>query len=124
MTNKINISQENSPEARISVSREQRKTFGRRALEVVGIGAATAALAFIGNEVIAAGEPTMHGEQTHTVAPGDTVDGIIKSDVEGGASHTGAVRAEVMDDPDNADVFENGQLDPGEELVIPDKVTN
>ena len=69
----------------------------------------------------AASGPEMTGHQTVSVNPGDTVDGLIKARVEGGASHTGAVRTEVIDDPANADVFENGQLDPGEELELPEK---
>lgn len=68
--------------------------------------------------------PEMHGKQVIVVDTGDTVDEIINVHVEGGASHTGAVRTEVLGDPDNADVFENGLLDPGEELEIPEKVTN
>lgn len=63
--------------------------------------------------------PESTGHQTVTVAPGDRLDDLINEHVEGGASHTGAVRAEVMNDPDNADVFENDQLDPGEKLELP-----
>ena len=67
-------------------------------------------------------EPTMSGEQQVTVTTGDTVDGLINEHVEHGASHTGAVRVDVLDDPANAEVFENGQLDPGESITLPRSV--
>lgn len=87
---------------------------------LAGLAAAAAGVAGVAN----AERTHVEGHQIHVVQPGDTVDEIVNVHVEGGASHTGAVRHEVLHDPDNADVFENGQLDPGEELEIPERVTN
>ena len=95
-----------------------------RARNGLGLLAAGSVLAGGGYMALEHNEPEMHGHKIVVVDRGDTVDEIINVHVEGGASHTGAVRAEVMSDPDNADVFENGQLDPGEELEVPEKVTN
>lgn len=66
--------------------------------------------------------PHMSGEQVVTVEPGDRLDSLIKADVEGGASHTGDVRAEVIGNPANAKTLENNLLDLGEKLVLPKKV--
>lgn len=64
----------------------------------------------------------MHGSQSITVEPGDVLDNLINTHVEHGASYTGEVRTETLNDPDNADVFENGQLDPGEVVELPKSV--
>lgn len=94
----------------------------RTQIAVKYLGGAATVLAIGAGINHAANGPEMSGEQTVSVNPGDTVDTLIKEHVEGGASHTGAVRTEVLNDPDNADVFENDQLDPGEELELPEKV--
>ena len=83
-------------------------------------GAATILAVSAGLNHLASG-PEMTGKQIVQVEPGDTVDNLVNEYVDGGASHTGAVRTEVTNDPANADVFENGQLDPGEELELPKK---
>lgn len=93
----------------------------RKKIAVKYIGGAAAVLA-LGTACSPLGSPEMTGNQTVTVNPGDTLDDLINEHVDGGASHTGEVRVEVKNDPDNADVFENGQLDPGEELELPEKV--
>ena len=84
-------------------------------------GTALAIAVGIGANHVASG-PEVHGEQTVTVEPGDTVDGLVKEHVDGGASHTGKVRAEVLSDPANTDTFDNKQLDPGEELTLPERI--
>lgn len=89
--------------------------------KVVGAIAGLAATAAGVTAYANAERPDFEGHQIVVVDKGDTVDGIIKVHVEHGASYTGTVRSEVMNDPDNADVFENGQLDPGEELEVPEK---
>lgn len=86
------------------------------------IGGTALTLAVTVGAVEAFSGPETHGSQTVTIEPGDTLDRLINEHVDGGASHTGAVRAEVLDDEDNSDVFENGQLDPGEVLELPDRV--
>lgn len=63
-----------------------------------------------------------HGTQRIEVNPGDTLHDLIKDNVEGGANHVGQVATEAKQDPDNAQVFENDQLDPGEVLELPEKI--
>lgn len=93
----------------------------RKQIAVKYLGGAATVLAIgAGLNHLSSG-PEMTGHQTVTVEPGDTVDNLVNKYVDGGASHTGVVRTEVLTDPDNADVFENGHLDPGEELELPEK---
>lgn len=112
----MSIENKNNKEPLVWSTRAKRLAAGT-ALAVAGGGVAGAA--YLASEQ----GPEMHGHKIVVVDKGDTVDQIVNVHVEGGASHTGAVRAEVLNDPDNADVFENGQLDPGEELEVPEKVT-
>lgn len=91
-------------------------------IAVTYVGGAALTLAVTVGAAHAMDGPETRGRQTVTVEPGDTVDDLVNEHVDGGASHTGAVRTEVLHDPDNADVFENGQLDPGETLELPDKI--
>lgn len=98
-------------------------TLTTRAKRGIGLLAAGSALVG-GGYLMHEQQPEFHGTKIIVVDKGDTVDEIVNVHVDGGASHTGAVRTEVMNDPDNADVFENGQLDIGEELEVPEKVTN
>lgn len=91
----------------------------------VALGGIAATVVVLGGAELAAPlSPEFHGQKIHVVDDDETLDGIIKVHVKGGASHTGAVRSEIKSNPDNADVFENNQLDPGEELEIPERVTN
>ncbi len=94
-----------------------------RAKRLIG-GVATGSILVAGVGLANELEPEMHGNKIVVVSPGDTVDQIINVNVIHGASHTGDVREHVRSNPDNADVFENGHLDPGEELEIPEKVTD
>jgi hypothetical protein len=123
MTNKINIRQESS-EYRLTARGEWVKTIAKRALQATGVAAAGGVLALGIVEADKATQPRMTGEQTITVNTGDTVHGLINENVENGGSHVGDVTEVVRDNPDNADVFENGQLDPGEQLELPEKVTD
>lgn len=86
------------------------------------VGGAALTLAVTVGAAHAASGPEASGTQRVTVEPGDSVDNLVNEHVEGGASHTGAARTEVMNDPDNADVFANDQLDPGESLELPKKI--
>lgn len=111
------------------MSIENKNTYGstenlkkRKQIAVKYLGGAATVLAIgAGLNHLASG-PEMSGNQTVRVEPGDTVDNLVNEYVDGGESHTGVVRVDVMNDPDNADVFENDQLDPGEELELPKKV--
>lgn len=94
----------------------------RTKIAVKYLGGAATVLAIGAGLGHAASGPETSGNQTVSVEPGDTVDNLVNHYVEGGESHTGAVRTEVMNDPDNADVFANDQLDPGEELELPKHV--
>lgn len=124
MSNKINIRHESS-EYRPTVRWESLKKLGKRTVTAAGVGVAGTMLAVGGAQVVdAVNGPEFSGSKKVTVQQGDRLDSLINEEVEGGASYTGATRAEVKNDPDNADVFENGQLDPGEELELPEKVTD
>lgn len=98
---------------------EKLKKASKIAVQYVGGAALT--LAVTVGAVHAANGPEARGHQMVTVEPGDTVDDLVNEHVDGGASHTGAVRSEVLNDPDNEAVFENDQLDPGEQLELPIK---
>lgn len=65
----------------------------------------------------------MKGEQIVRIVPGDTVNGIVNTEVDGGASHTGDVSEWVVNA--NPEVFQDGEAflgseDLGEEIVIPE----
>ena len=114
------MSTENKNSYRLTERGENLKKRTKVAVQYLG-GAALVITVAAGANHLAKG-PEMTGTQTVSVEPGDTVDNLVNEHVEGGASHTGEVRTEVLNDPDNADVFENDQLDPGEELKLPEKV--
>lgn len=114
------MSTENKNSYQLTERGEKLKKRTQIAVKYLG-GVAMAVAVGVGANHVAGG-PEMDGTQTVTVEPGDTVDNLVNTHVEGGASHTGEVRTEVLNDPDNADVFENDQLDPGEELELPEKV--
>lgn len=123
MSNKINIRQESS-EYRLTPRGEWVQIIAKRAIQAAGITVAGGILTVGVVEVDKALEPGVTGEQTIRVGHGDTLHGLIKEHVENGANHVGAVTQEVKADPDNADVFENGQLDPGEQVELPIKATD
>lgn len=114
------MSIENKNSYRPAEQNEKPKKRTQIAVRYIG-GAATIIALGTGLNHLASG-PEMSGNQTIRIEPGDTVDNLVNEHVEGGASHTGAVRTEVINSPANTDVFENGQLDPGEELELPEKV--
>lgn len=116
-TNKHNISVEYEANDgdRISVKTKVKKVVGGVAAAAV-FGAASVGIAKM------AEAPDPEGEQIVTVKPGDTVDGLNKEYVDGGANYTGLLREQVKNNPDNADVFENGQLDPGEEVELAERI--
>ena len=66
--------------------------------------------------------PKTEGKQIAVVQEGDGLQEIINVNVENGASFTGDVEVVVRNNPNNADVFENGQLDPGEKIELPESV--
>lgn len=119
MSNKINISHENSPEARIPVSTERRKGFGRRALEVTGLFAGGALLALVGNEVIASQQATPEGSETYTIQPGDTLNEIAAEQVDNGADNVNDTVDAIRDMNDG---LEPGNLPVGTEIEIPDEM--
>ena len=96
-----------------------------RKIGVYVAGLALSAPAAMGMYNAAKG-PEMHGDQTVQIEPGSTVDGMIKTNVDGGASHTGEVREEVFKDPQNTSIFENGKTlgseDIGKNLHMPQDV--
>lgn len=126
MSKEINIQYDpSSNEYDVPVHQGRVKKLAKHALTGIGLAVGGAVLAGGGHQVVdAMNGPEFSGNKTVTIEPGDRLDNIINEEVDGGASHTGDVRAEVKSDPDNQDVFENGLLDPGEELEIPEKVTN
>lgn len=121
MTNKINISQEQS-EYRLTVRGERVKKVAKRAVQAVGVGVAggilTAGAVMLDN----VHEPDMVGDQTVQIDPGDTLHDLIKDKVENGANHVGEVAAEVEDDPRNIEVFEGPGFNPGEQVHLPERV--
>ena len=116
----MSIENKNSKESLPWTPRAKKLAAGL-ALTAAG-GAVVAGAAKLGAEQ----QPDFHGHQIVVVDKdsGGSLDVLVKHNVEGGRDYTGAVRIEVKNDPDNADVFEDGILSEGEEIEMPEKVTN
>ncbi len=109
----MNYEKQTTPDRNVRLSRR-----GRAALVATG----AVLVAGIGMGVEAAGDNGSETIPTHSyvVVPGDTLWNIAKDDVDGGASHTGEIVQKIEDDPANKQALENGQIDPGEVLQVPD----
>lgn len=110
-------------EYRLTDKGERLKNLGQRALIAISGGVLAVSVA---PHAVEAGQeafgPEFHGTSVHTVAPGETINGIINTYVDGGASHTGEVREYVVDLPANEQPLADGHLNPGEKLIIPRSV--
>lgn len=112
-----------TPEYRLTPRGERLRSLGRKAVATIAGSVVAVSLAphaaEAGRDLM---NPEIHGTVSYTVKPGETIDTIVNEHVDGGASHTGAVREYIVENPENEATLEDGHINPGEELIIPRSV--